>query len=149
MRVAQLDDVSYCLVEPVRELYMPGGVSDMFIQSMIRQITSVFPTAMFHLFVNSDETSVGHYRANNVVIHAMTPLSNDLHHFITADIFIMAKSALSKMAAAYRFGPSLMRNEHWNDHYALAGLVVVQDDNLSDKQIANLKRDVMFGRETS
>jgi hypothetical protein len=142
MRVVQPDDRSYCMEEG-REYYAPGSVSDIFFQSMIRQLSRIFPDALFHLFVNFDEKIVTHYKADNIVIHNMTSLADNLHHFITADILVMSKSALSKMSACYRFGPSLMRNKHWADHYEYSSMVIVRNDQLSPEQLSKLKDDVM------
>jgi predicted O-methyltransferase YrrM len=125
----------------IRELFSPNSVSDNFISNIIKQLDSVIPNACFHIYFNGgDVKNIEKYKKDNVILHCSTPLTEDLYHMITSDIFIMAKSALSSIVNYYHQGISIIREKYW--HTNNIKTLVVSNLKLSNDQIEKIKMNI-------
>ena len=67
---------------------------------------------------------------------------NDLSHFITADIFIAAKSSFSTLAAYYNPNCVIFQEHILNGYYNGSNFIFAKDTNTSKKGISDMKTDI-------
>ena len=113
-------DNEYCNT-PERMLFTPGSVIDQFFCSMVNEISQklIGHAACFHFYGHAKNKSASseydHFAKylndpkHRIEVHLNERPTTTLHHFITADILYMAKSAFSLSAHFYSKGPVLVR----------------------------------------
>lgn len=143
-----------CCNADVRELYIKGNKFDLYYYNMIVVLKNIFKDKLkeFHIFTQIDDDEYNmfeHYfkledEYSKIILHKGNNTLSDLHHMITADIFVMAKSSLSVIANYYSKGISIIRGSF--QHSVKKSNTITNDveGNLTEQQKLLLQNKFNF-----
>lgn len=98
-----------------RELYEVGNHTDIYFQNIIKDLSSLLPTATIHVYSQGDETLYKHYKelTPNLKLYLTNTTEHDLLHLAHADILVMSKGSYSRIANFYSKGIKLIRESSY------------------------------------
>jgi hypothetical protein len=141
-----------CCNADIRELYLKGNKFDLYYYNMIIVLKDLFKDNLkeFHIFTQIDVEEIDmfeHYfklkdEYSKIILHKGNNTISDIHHMISADILIMAKSSLSVIANYYSKGISIIRGSFQHSVKNTNTIVNDIEGNLTHEQKLLLKNKI-------
>jgi hypothetical protein len=118
-----------------RKWYEKGNTTDIFFQTIIKNLVSILPNAFVHIYSQGEKEIFNHFFdiSPNISIYTNNSIMHDLIHLSHADILVMSKGSYSRLANFYSSGVKIIREKSWPT-LTDKSLHISSSGNLTDEQ---------------